>query len=644
MFYLFDVTRTTAKNYGSLDRQGHQGDGGSSGGGNGGPRKPPVSSSAAPRQKRNGEELVRDGAGVVDSGGNVVHGDDDRTPLLIPGLQRRDGGEGRGDRRDPIPPPMMDVDEALERLGMGVFQARIMIAAGLVLATDSMEVVILSLLSRVAKAHWDGPAAAVASSSSNYVHEGDVYGNDGDQDALLGTVVLPAALLGAVLWGVLGDVLGRRTVFAVTAALVSIFGVATAFVTSYRCLLAARVMVAFGVSGLTVPFDVCAEILPPKLRGKLLTVLQTFRTLGGLLVHLALQQQDQEAIATPDDAGGTVVDRWRWIAGLCALPCVVATILALTVLPESPRWLLARGEADRALQVLRDAALSNGKDPLEVFPDGVILYSLEQEEVAPWPLSSSSILPSSLFGPVGQVFNLCSSGWMSITSALWAVYFFKAFLEHGAVSMAVTVFSNDDRQQDYQALFSASAELLALILVFVTVDRLGRTATQCVAYACGGVICLILALLEDYDPSVNPNLLLLLAFSAHMFVNAGTSTTWIATTEVLATAIRTTGHGTAHAFARGGGALSTYLLGRIYSTPTVGLLLFLTGLWTASAASKLPETDRKEMGVVHDHRRQQRRRRQRRDGLGSHNHGRRRRKGNDNPNNDNQEGLLVMTS
>jgi MFS family permease len=362
------------------------------------------------------------------------------------------------------------------------------------------------------------------------------------------------------------------------AAIVSVFGVLTSFVTTYEWLLATRILVSFGIGGLTVPFNACSELMPPSDRAKQLVFLQVFWTAGALAVHLLLQQQEQEQIADSQHSW------WRLITGLCAIPSVVASVLAWMFVPESPRWLLAHGDHDIALAVLRQAAAINGKDPWETFPRGVILYSHEPEEIT----SSFS-----------QIFNLFSSGWMSITAALWTTYFGKAFLDHGTVSMAVTVFSHDERQQDYQAWFSASSELLSLLLVYFVIDRFGRAVTQCTSYALVGVICLTLSLLGDYDPEINPNLLLVLAFMAHLFVNSATTATWIATTEVLATAIRTTGHGAAHAVARIGGALSTYLLARIYSIPTVGLILFVTSIWTASASSKLPETNVKEMGVVH---------------------------------------------
>ncbi len=445
---------------------------------------------------------------------------------------------------------LLNIDEAVQSLGMGMFQYRIGLAAGMLLAADSMEVVILSFLSNLFTKNPIIPLEQAENSA----------------DAM-NMVVFPAGVVGAVIWGMLGDVVGRRPVFVGAATTISVFGVGTAFCSSYEWLLLTRIFVAFGIGGLTVPFCTFSEFLPPSQRGTNLIGVQVFCIVGALVVHLTLAQQNLEA--------------WRQIVVLLSIPSILATVLGLTVVPESPRWLLAQDRQDEALAILRVAAKANGKDPDTLFPAGTILYSHEPQE------------------PTIGCCAIFSSGWISMTSTLWTTYFGMSFLTHGTIALAVAVFANDARQQNYQGFFTAASQFLSLILVLFLIDSFGRSSTQCLAYAVGGVLCLVISLMEDGDPTTSSNLLLVVTFLAHTCMFGGKCATWISTTEILATELRTTGHGTANAISRVGGFLSSYIVSKIYSLPSIGLALFVISLWTASAASKLPETNVKEMGVVY---------------------------------------------
>jgi putative MFS transporter len=75
------------------------------------------------------------------------------------------------------------VDDAIERLGYGRFQVRVMIAAGLCFAADAMEVLLLSFLSVVLQSEW-----ALTP----------------EQTAFLTSTVFLGALLGTLLVGTLG--------------------------------------------------------------------------------------------------------------------------------------------------------------------------------------------------------------------------------------------------------------------------------------------------------------------------------------------------------------------------------------------------------------------------------------------------------
>lgn len=142
---------------------------------------------------------------------------------------------------------LLPIETAIERVGTGAFQHKILLATGLCFMADAMEVLLLSFLSTVLKHEWN-------------LSEGEV-------DSII-AVVFAGGLLGTVVLGRAGDVWGRKPVFAVTALLIGTAGVATAFCRTYQELLLARFWVGFGVGGLTVPFDILGEFLPGAARGK----------------------------------------------------------------------------------------------------------------------------------------------------------------------------------------------------------------------------------------------------------------------------------------------------------------------------------------------------------------------------------------
>jgi MFS transporter, putative metabolite:H+ symporter len=92
-----------------------------------------------------------------------------------------------------------------------------------------------------------------------------------------------------------------------------------------------------------------AEFLPPRHRGRWLVALEGFWAIGTILVALA-------AWGASLWAGEQA---WRWLFVLTALPAAVGFWLRLW-LPESPHYLMHRGQPEQARLVLDRIARSNG--------------------------------------------------------------------------------------------------------------------------------------------------------------------------------------------------------------------------------------------------------------------------------------------
>ena len=106
----------------------------------------------------------------------------------------------------------------------------------------------------------------------------------------------------------------------VTVLIDAVFGLASAFSTSFEMLLFLRLLTGIGVGGtLPVNYAMMAGFLPPRHRGRWLVALEGFWAIGTILVALA-------AWGASLWAGEQA---WRWLFVLTALPAAVGFWLRL---------------------------------------------------------------------------------------------------------------------------------------------------------------------------------------------------------------------------------------------------------------------------------------------------------------------------
>lgn len=94
---------------------------------------------------------------------------------------------------------------------------------------------------------------------------------------------------------------------------------------------------AVGVAAFAAPLYI-SEITVESARGAMISLYQLMVALGIFLAFIS------DSLLS---AGG----HWRWMLGIMAVPAILF-ILVVLILPHSPRWLMMRGEHDRARKVL----------------------------------------------------------------------------------------------------------------------------------------------------------------------------------------------------------------------------------------------------------------------------------------------------
>jgi len=150
------------------------------------------------------------------------------------------------------------------------------------------------------------------------------------------------AMAGNLCTGVLSDRYGRRAVLRLTAVLFFGSSLLAASAHSYPAFIIARILggLAVGAAILAAPMYI-AEIAPAERRGLLVATNQLMIVIG---ISASFFSNDLILTTGPGS--------WRWMLGVEAIPALVFLAL-LTTVPESPRWLLARGRRREALEVMR---------------------------------------------------------------------------------------------------------------------------------------------------------------------------------------------------------------------------------------------------------------------------------------------------
>ena len=163
------------------------------------------------------------------------------------------------------------------------------------------------------------------------------------QYALIVAIAIAGAFVGAFASGFISAAFGRRPCIGVADILFIVGSVLMAAAPNVAAVLVARVIVglAIGISSATIPVYL-AEVTSPKNRGATI-VLNTLFLTGAQLIASGFTAI--MVIFTGKNVG------WRVAIGVGAVPALVQLFCLLFFLPESPRWLLARGSPDRAKRV-----------------------------------------------------------------------------------------------------------------------------------------------------------------------------------------------------------------------------------------------------------------------------------------------------
>ncbi len=188
-------------------------------------------------------------------------------------------------------------------------------------------------------------------------------------------IAMASALYGTVLGSLLGswptDRFGRRRTLLWIGVLYLISAIGTALAPQVYIFIAARFIggLGIGISTVAAPLYI-SEIAPPKYRGRLAGMFQ-FNIVFGILM----------AFASNALLAGLGESAWRWMLGVAAVPSLLYTVLCFGI-PESPRWLLGRGDRAQGMKVLQLIQPEASTAELNLLADTIVAASATRTDTS----------------------------------------------------------------------------------------------------------------------------------------------------------------------------------------------------------------------------------------------------------------------
>ena len=431
------------------------------------------------------------------------------------------------------------------------FHRRAVLISGMGFFTDAYDLFVIGTVAAIVTTQWH-----LSTTEASWVTGA----------ALLGAVV------GAFVFGRIADVLGRKSVYALVAAVMIVGALASAFAPSFLCLVMARFVLGLGIGGdYPVSAVLMSEYSNRRDRGRLVGMVFSMQALGlivGPLVGLALLS-----------SGVPQALSWRLLLGLGAVPA--ATVIYLRAkMPESPRFQArVQGQGERAA---REAS---------VFSEGVLDTS---------GVSAESKRRMSL-----RAF-LTNPRMLLLLSGTAGTWFLFDYAYYGNTLSLPAILKSVDAHATLEAKL---AWTLAIFVVFAVpgyalavlrMDRIGHKRLQLIGFTVMAVAFSALGVIPRLTATVAP---FLLVFGlSYFFVEFGpNTTTFVLPSEVFPVSMRTTGHGIAAGVGKFGAFIGVFLVPQLQRHIGLrGMLLVAAGASVLGFSSSLvlPEPARRTLEDV----------------------------------------------
>jgi PHS family inorganic phosphate transporter-like MFS transporter len=391
----------------------------------------------------------------------------------------------------------------MDNAGISKEHWKIMLISGMGFFTDAYDLFIIGVVMALLKPMW---------------HVGKV------EEGLVESTALLAAAIGALLFGRVADMVGRKRIYGVEVLVLAAGAITCAFSPNIWWLIGFRFILGIGIGGdYPVSATIMSEYAGKAHRGMLVTLVFAMQA-AGLIVGPLLAAAMLSTHMSHDIV-------WRILVSFGALPAL-AVYGARRHLKESPRFLKATGHEEDESGKLKKADHFDKKTHSVSFWDGF------------HRLVDNKMILARLVG--------ASATWFLMDFAYYGNTV-SSPLVLSALGSDHTVLQKTLTQLGIFAVFAAPGYAVAAL----TMDKLGRKTIQCLGFGMMALSFGLLAMIPNIEKLVYP-FLIIYGFS-YFFTEFGpNATTFVYPSEIFPVKVRTTGHGIAAAMGKIGGFVGVF--------------------------------------------------------------------------------------
>ena len=325
--------------------------------------------------------------------------------------------------------------------------------------------------------------------------------------------VVSSALIGCIIGasysGKLGDKFGRKKVLLAVSILFGISAIGSGLANSIPVFIAYRILGGLAVGGASVlaPMYI-AEVSPAHLRGRMVSLNQLTIVIGISMAYFS----NYFLLAIGENA-------WRWMFAAEAVPSLLF-FFALFIVPESPRWLVARKEDSKAHAVLRRIA-------------GTDFADFELSEI------KTSLLGNEKRGTLKQLFK------KKYSLVLFLGIFLAFFQQWSGINViffyAPDIFAKANLGVDaalFQTTLIGVMNIVFTILAMQVIDKIGRKRLMLIGAAGMAISYVVIGYLFMTGKTEGWLLLSLILFAIAFFAFGLGPTVWVVLSEIFPNKIR----------------------------------------------------------------------------------------------------------